>query len=348
MSNLVQRLDITAHPKLEKSLGYEGDSRWLAWHWEPEIEQLMCTDGHNFGTGKSMAWRVFLQHNLVLPAVEAYQLAESDRYWLILDRQTRNIYVGEAKTIQGLLEQPESLALLACLDGNNNPIKETAIAVKQTVGKITRLSALNRLKNFIPFGIAATFLGALGIGTGLWVIPTVQHQLAQNKIAVSPISADATCGIGGSGDFSAFVSSSVGDKELHVIGVYEARSDHGGNNDPTGAIEVKVERQNKPIILALSAYEPVRWNITAAPGAIISKIILNGYHNQTISGISGIPVEEYTYDGTGNYLGNFMYKWGSVSESTNTPSLVTKLEQINQANLTSFQGCYRGTSFSLK
>jgi hypothetical protein len=131
--------------------------------------------------------------------------------------------------------------------------------------------------------------------------------------------------------------------------VYEANADHGNRNYLSkSAIEIKVKRRNKPIILALSAYEPVQWNITAEPGAVIEKIIVNGYHNQTVSGVSGIPIEEYSYEETGNYIGDFIYKWGATPESTNTSSLVTKLEQINRTSLTSFQGCYRGTSFTIK
>ena len=113
MSNLVQRLEITAHPQLEKSLGYRGDSRWVAWRWEPDIDQLISSDGKTVGTGNNMAWLVFLQHDLVDPAVQEYNLGEGDRYWLLLDTATRNLYVGEGKTVQSLLEQPESLALLA-------------------------------------------------------------------------------------------------------------------------------------------------------------------------------------------------------------------------------------------
>ncbi|MFB8797197.1 MAG: hypothetical protein U7126_23900 [Microcoleus sp.] len=65
MSNLVQRLNITAHPQLEKSLGYRGESLWVAWRWEPEIEQLICSDGKKVETGNNMAWLVFLPRNWV-------------------------------------------------------------------------------------------------------------------------------------------------------------------------------------------------------------------------------------------------------------------------------------------
>jgi hypothetical protein len=87
--------------------------------------------------------------------------------------------------------------------------------------------------------------------------------------------------------------------------------------------------------------------VTVEPGAVIEKIIVNGYNNQTVSGVSGIPIQVHSYEATGNYIGDFIYKWGTNPES-NTPSLVTKLEQTNRTSLTSFQGCYRGTNFSIK
>jgi hypothetical protein len=347
MSNLIQRLEITAHPQLEKSLGYRGGNRWVAWRWEPEIDQLICSDGKTVGTGNNMPWLVFLQHDLVHPALQEYNLSEGDRHWLLLDRETRNLYVGEGKAVQSLLEQPESLVLLACLDSSktDRPADET---LQQKLSQVTKTDAFRHLVNLIPLGIAATLVGALGVGTGLWLGPAVQQKLAQKTAFISPISPGANCGIGGSDDFSAYIGTSGGDKELHLIGVYEATSEHGNGKRSKGAIEVKVERQNKPIILALSAYEPIDWKVTVEPGAVIEKIVVNGYHNQTVSGVSGIPIEERSYEETGDYLGNFIYKWGSTTESTNTPSLVTKLEQINHTSLSSFQGCYRGTSFTIK
>ncbi len=345
MSNLVQRLEITAHPQLEKSLGYRGDSRWIAWRWEPDIDQLISSDGKTVGTGNNMAWLVFLQHDLVQPALQEYNFGEGDRYWLLLDTETRNLYVGEAKAVQSLLEQPESLALLACLDGGK--AGKTAKTWQQTRAQVTARTAFRHLTNVIPFGIAAALIGALGVGTGLWVVPTVQQKLAEKTAFTSPISSAANCGIGGSDDFSAYVGSSTGDKELHLIGVYEANAEHGKANLSKSAIQVKVERRNKPIILALSAYEPVNWNVNVEPGTVIEKIIVNGYNNQTVSGVSGIPIQVHSYEATGNYIGDFIYKWGTNPES-NTPSLVTKLEQTNRTSLTSFQGCYRGTNFSIK
>jgi len=348
VSNLVQRLNITAHPQLEKSLGYRGDSPWVAWRWEPEIEQLICSDGKTVETGNNMAWLVFLQHDLVQPVLQEYNLGEGDRHSLLLDRKTRNLYIGEGTAIQSLLEQPESLCLLTCLNGNTKGDRNFAGTWQKKLAKTTKTNAFRHLTNLIPLSIAATLISALGVGTGLWVVPAVQQKLAQKTAPISPMSFEASCYIGQSYKFSSHVGSLNGNKELHLIAVYEATSPQENGNRAKSAIEVKVERQNKPIILALSAYEPINWNVTVEPGAVIEKILVNGYHNQTISGVTGIPVEEHSYEETGDYLGNFIYKWDATTESTNTPSLVTKLEQINHTKLSSFQGCYRGTSFTIK
>ncbi|HBK99625.1 MAG TPA: hypothetical protein DD001_21050, partial [Microcoleaceae bacterium UBA10368] len=334
--------------QLEKSLGYRGDSPWVAWRWEPEIEQLICSDGKTVETGNNMAWLVFLQHDLVQPVLQEYNLGEGDRHSLLLDRKTRNLYIGEGTAIQSLLEQPESLCLLTCLNGNTKGDRNFAETWQKKLAKTTKTNAFRHLTNLIPLSIAATLISALGVGTGLWVVPAVQQKLAQKTAPISPMSFEASCYIGQSYKFSSHVGSLNGNKELHLIAVYEATSPQENGNRAKSAIEVKVERQNKPIILALSAYEPINWNVTVEPGAVIEKILVNGYHNQTISGVTGIPVEEHSYEETGDYLGNFIYKWDATTESTNTPSLVTKLEQINHTKLSSFQGCYRGTSFTIK
>lgn len=350
MSNLVQRLEITAHPQLEKSLGYRGDNRWIAWRWEPEIDQLICSDGKIVSTGNNLAWLVFLQHDLVQPALEDYNLGKGDRHSLLLDRHSRNLYIGEGTEIQNLLEQPESLVLLTCLDRNTKGDRKFGETWQQKLAKTTKSDHFSHFLNLIPVSIVATLIGALAVGTGMWVVPTAQQKLAQKTDTTSPMSFEANCYLGNSYKFSSHVGSLTGNKELHLIAAYEATSPQDNGNPSQNAIEVKIQRKNKPIILALSAYAPINWNVTIEPGAVIEKIIINGYEKQTISGVSGIPIEEYSHKGTGNSLsdGNFMYQWDSTTDSSNSPSIVTKLEQISHTSLTSFQGCYIGTSFVIK
>jgi hypothetical protein len=348
MSNpLVQRLNLTAHGRLEKSLGYEHQRRWVAWHWEPDINQLIYNDGKNVGSGSALAWQVFLQHPQIRPAVENYSLYETDEYWLLLDRESRNLYVGEAREIQNMLENPESLVMLAGLDGNSNFIGDTKEVFQETLEKITQSKVVGSLKNLLPIGGAVAAIAAVGMAVSFFPCPKSQKQTSVTTSPGIVATPETICGFGGTQDYSMYKTGNKSDTALHIIGVYEARSDHGIGHHPTGEVKVHVAKQKQPMILALSAYEPVQWKIEAEPGAAIAKIIVNGYHDQTVVVDQNIPVKEYSYEETGQYLGNFMYQWNAAKDQSAT-SLVNRLEKITGSQLTSFQGCYRGTSFQVK
>lgn len=126
--------------------------------------------------------------------------------------------------------------------------------------------------------------------------------------------------------------------EIHIFGVYETSSNH----TTPGTADVYVERRNVSIILVLSSYEPVVWQIHKDEGANISQIILNGYYNQVVEGAEGIPV--LNRSGAGNYLVSSAYVW----PSTRAQQLTTGIENITGASVSSFNGCYRATSFTIK
>lgn len=148
----------------------------------------------------------------------------------------------------------------------------------------------------------------------------------------------------GQGTLSTYVAPALGSPELHLLGVYESHSDHGGGTHPEGAASVEVTRK-APLILALSSYEPIHWTVSAAQGARIERIILNGYHPQRVTAPEGIPVENRS--GSGNWLGAYAYAWPAASGGSNTPALVSALESLTSTQLSSFAGCYQGTSFKL-
>ncbi len=84
--------------------------------------------------------------------------------------------------------------------------------------------------------------------------------------------------------------------ELHMIDIYQASGPSGFCYSTPGQASVRVRNTGKPIILALSSYEPVKWNITLDTGANLKQVILGGYHAQTVSGIpSIIPVTSYSF-----------------------------------------------------
>lgn len=128
-----------------------------------------------------------------------------------------------------------------------------------------------------------------------------------------------------------------GSPEVHVLGVYETRSDHSGGYHPTGEARVRIERPGKHV-LVLSAYEPTDWKVTLAAGAKIEAVSLVGYHPQTVD-LSGVPVTQgqgcgysYPYNGQGCDTGAL---------------LATAKAHVGGADITSFHGCYHASEWTL-
>jgi len=140
------------------------------------------------------------------------------------------------------------------------------------------------------------------------------------------------------------VGSSVGGRELDVLGIYESRSDHSAGNHPTGEATVRVDRPG-PVVLVLSSYEPTHWTIAVMPGAAVERIVLNGYYQQTASAPAGIPIDDRSsYQ---SWLGSYGYAWPDNTGGGNTANLIMRSEGLAGTCLASFHGCYRATQFSL-
>lgn len=154
--------------------------------------------------------------------------------------------------------------------------------------------------------------------------------------------------------------------ELHVIGVYEGTdpSDDGRpwqskcgelssischqtmtkrKREIGGVVIVNVSITDRPIVLALSAYDKTKWIIKADKSVVIKKVILSGYHAQSIEGVSDhTSIEVYTYDSSPCsrcYQGQgYFYSYKSVPE---------QLEQVSGMSASTWQGKYRGLEFSI-
>ena len=75
---------------------------------------------------------------------------------------------------------------------------------------------------------------------------------------------------------------------LHAVAVYEGTPVRPGSipiETPQGIIHLKVEKTREPISLFLLSYNPVDWNVSAAPGARVASVILRGSYRQTIRGL---------------------------------------------------------------
>jgi hypothetical protein len=104
-----------------------------------------------------------------------------------------------------------------------------------------------------------------------------------------------------------------------------------------------------PLVLALASYEPTLWRIHAADPTQIVRVILGGYHSQSVSGLAaGTPVESHTHkpsdcgdcvQGEGYF---YAYKRGSGGDYVRA---VRELWKITGLRPTTFQGNYSGKRF---
>lgn len=73
--------------------------------------------------------------------------------------------------------------------------------------------------------------------------------------------------------------------ELHFVSFHIARQ-LGGKQVPRGETEadvkIKVSRPGKRVVLFLSAYDPLSWDLEVAPGTTLAGVILGGYERQDL------------------------------------------------------------------
>jgi|GEM_PF-2284128 len=125
--------------------------------------------------------------------------------------------------------------------------------------------------------------------------------------------------------------------ELHIVSSYE------------GSGVINIGKTKKPVVLAVSAYEPGLWTITENPGARLAKIIVFGYDEQNID--ANIPKDDIlkcpsrTYSGFGDWSainGNTRYMPEPYIEALKLTQTLTGLAE------SSYQSGYNaGLNFSI-
>ncbi len=69
---------------------------------------------------------------------------------------------------------------------------------------------------------------------------------------------------------------------MHIVGISEGLISEG----PTeGGAAAQVDRPGKAVILVLSAYGPVAWDVTVTPQTRIAQVTLGGYSRHTVHGL---------------------------------------------------------------
>jgi hypothetical protein len=112
---------------------------------------------------------------------------------------------------------------------------------------------------------------------------------------------------------------------LHLVGIHEANSN-----------TVEVAPQPHPLILVLCSYNRSQWTIRAAEGVKIERIIVGGYHKQTVAeSPPGVPVDTYSHD---ERTGGF-HTYGP--ETDGHVQAIERIKELTGLAPTTFQGAYQ-------
>lgn len=164
------------------------------------------------------------------------------------------------------------------------------------------------------------------------------------------------------------------DTIIHTIGVYEAGDppeakpwwQNCGNapnqpsdlecfekmkaDDRNKSIKVNIETSNQPIVLVLTAYDPVRWQINVSRRQKIEAVIISGYYAQKYQGLpENVPVYLYTHtppDCERCIIGANAESFYAY-ELSNLNTINEQLMKITGRPTTTFQGAYKGYQFSI-
>ncbi|HEY1379795.1 MAG TPA: hypothetical protein VGF55_23535, partial [Gemmataceae bacterium] len=125
--------------------------------------------------------------------------------------------------------------------------------------------------------------------------------------------------------------------DLHVVGLYQP-------GDRGSTVDVEVRPAEKPIVLALTAYMEVRWNVKIAPGARVKAVILGGWFEQDLEGVpADIPVVHRVGSGSGRK--DYFYAYSP--NSMDYRRMVDKLNDLTGLLVSTAQLEYRGSSFAV-
>ncbi|MGA9774250.1 MAG: hypothetical protein WBV94_34800 [Blastocatellia bacterium] len=101
-------LSATAPPMLCEAVGYSGSARYVGFYWTPCGDEIIYTDGRVSADGHWHAWLLFIRHKAIAPHLQGYNLGSSDEeatHWLLVDRETCAMYIGEPGEAMAVLRE---------------------------------------------------------------------------------------------------------------------------------------------------------------------------------------------------------------------------------------------------
>jgi hypothetical protein len=170
-----------------------------------------------------------------------------------------------------------------------------------------------------------------------FVVAASQSQIAgaTKVVANSPVGYPVT----------SYVAPTPNSPEIDVIAINETRAPDRINHAHVAYSDAS---PMQPITLVLSSYSYAQWQFNIDPGAIVDKIVLNGYEQQVISGVGSIPVVDRSDFAHANpTLGAYPSTWPLDPGGGSPQGLLVRVEDLLGARATSFTGCYDCSSFTV-
>lgn len=128
---------------------------------------------------------------------------------------------------------------------------------------------------------------------------------------------------------------------IEAVGVYRGRETSQRERNQT--ISSKMEKNPveitvhgpKPVVLVLTSYEPVKWNIKLTSNAKLSAVLLSSYYPAEVTGAESVPIK---------IIGS-----KSLYERTdiNYASVDQEVQRWTGKKIGSFQGSYQGSHFQV-
>lgn len=135
------------------------------------------------------------------------------------------------------------------------------------------------------------------------------------------------------------IAKAAADAQVEGVGVYQGVAIQSGSRASDGrrmgAVDVRVRPSARPIVLVLSSYEAVRWNVIVEPGARLATVLLSSYGASQVVGAGGARVVQM---GT-----THAYKMGSSEYD----ALNQDVKKWTGKGMGIFQGRYEGSTFSV-
>lgn len=134
--------------------------------------------------------------------------------------------------------------------------------------------------------------------------------------------------------------------EVHAVGVYEGTipvdPERPMGEHPLGTVDVTVAVRERPIILVLTAHNPVHWRIGVAPGVQLMQVLTQGYYAPLASGVpQNVPVVSRSYE--------VDRRWFRLSgpRPDEVLEFADKIRTLTGSTPQTVQYAYRGRGFSV-